>query len=105
MRLTVIVPRIIFVPNVFSPNGDGHNDYFTIFGRFNLVNINKLNIYDRWGNQLFGKTDLTPGQESLGWDGTFQDKEMQSGVYVYVAELKYEDGVVETVTGSITLTR
>ncbi|HEX5112702.1 MAG TPA: gliding motility-associated C-terminal domain-containing protein, partial [Saprospiraceae bacterium] len=105
MRLTVIVPRIIFVPNVFSPNGDGSNDQFTIFGRFNLTKILKLNIYDRWGNQVFAKTDFLPGLPELGWDGTFQDKEMQPGVFVYVAELLYEDGVKETVTGSITLVK
>jgi gliding motility-associated-like protein len=105
MRLTVIIPRIIFIPNVFSPNDDEKNDYFTIFGRFNLININKLNVYDRWGNQLFGKVDLTPGVEVEGWDGTFNEKPMQPGVYVYTAELLYEDGVTEIVTGNITLVR
>jgi len=105
MRLTVIVPRIIFVPNVFSPNGDGSNEKFTIYGRFNLIRINKLNIYDRWGNQLFGAIDIPPGQESLGWDGKFNGEDMQPGVFVYTAELLYEDGVKETVTGSITLVR
>jgi gliding motility-associated-like protein len=105
MRLTVIVPRIIFIPNVFSPNGDGINDYFTISGRFNLINIAELNIYDRWGNQLFGKVNLHPGVLAEGWDGKFREKDMQPGVYVYVAKLDYEDGVSETVSGSITLVR
>ncbi|HXR81802.1 MAG TPA: gliding motility-associated C-terminal domain-containing protein, partial [Saprospiraceae bacterium] len=105
MRLTVIIPRIIFIPNVFSPNGDGENDYFTVFGRFNLANIAKLNIYDRWGNQLFGKTDLPPNIENRGWDGRFHEQDMPPGVYVYTAELVYEDGVKETVTGNITLVR
>ncbi|HZV43959.1 MAG TPA: gliding motility-associated C-terminal domain-containing protein, partial [Saprospiraceae bacterium] len=105
MRLTVIIPRIIFIPNVFSPNDDGNNDNFTIFGRFNLTMINKLNIYDRWGNQLFGGVGLTPGDEEHGWDGTFNEKPMQPGVYVYTAELLYEDGVTEVVIGNITLVR
>ena len=105
MRLTVIVPRIIFIPNVFSPNGDGNNDYFNIYGRFNLVNVAELNIYDRWGNQLYGKTDLPPNDHNQGWDGKFRGQDMQPGVYVYVAKLDYEDGVQQTVTGSITLVR
>jgi gliding motility-associated-like protein len=105
MRLTVIVPRIIFIPTVFSPNGDGLNDYFTISGRRNLVNIAVLKIYDRWGNQLFEGKDLEPGNESEGWDGMFRGEPMQPGVYVYAAELTYDDGVTEAVTGDITVLR
>lgn len=105
MRLTVIVPRIYYIPNVFSPNGDNINDYFTIFGRPNLTNINSLRIYDRWGNQVFERQGLTPGIESEGWDGTFNDKLMQPGVYTYWAELQFEDQSKEVVTGDITLIR
>jgi gliding motility-associated-like protein len=105
LRLTVIVPRIIFIPNIFSPNGDGINDFFTISGRFNLTDITMLRIFDRWGNQLFEKPDLMPGEQSQGWDGTFNDEPMQPGVYVFVAELLYEDGYSESVSGNITLVR
>lgn len=104
MRLTVIVPRLIYIPNIFSPNGDGINDYFTISGRHNLNNIVSFRIFDRWGNQLFEKTDVTPGVPQLGWDGKFKDKPMQPGVYVFVAELEYDD-LNEIVTGSFTLVR
>lgn len=104
MRLTVIVPRITFIPTVFSPNGDNKNDYFFISGRFNLINIGYLRIFDRWGNQVFDKTDITPGVESEGWDGTYKDQPLQPGVYVYTARLDYED-LQEVVTGSITIIR
>jgi gliding motility-associated-like protein len=104
LRLTVIVPRIIFIPNIFSPNGDGINDQFTISGRFNLIKIASLKIYDRWGNQLFERLDMTPGDLDDGWDGNFKGEPMQPGVYVFVAELDYED-ISETVSGSITLVR
>ena len=104
MRLTVIVPRIIFIPNVFSPNDDGVNDYFTISGRANLVKIGYLRIYDRWGNQLFERPDLTPGVQEEGWDGRFKGQPMQPGVYVFVAELQYED-ISEVVKGEITIVR
>ncbi|MEO6132553.1 MAG: gliding motility-associated C-terminal domain-containing protein, partial [Saprospiraceae bacterium] len=102
MRLTVIVPRIIFIPTVFSPNGDSKNDYFFISGRFNLVNIGFLTIYDRWGNMLFNKIDGTPGVETDGWDGKFNGSPVSPGVYVYIAELQYED-LTETVKGGITV--
>ncbi|MEP6794136.1 MAG: gliding motility-associated C-terminal domain-containing protein, partial [Saprospiraceae bacterium] len=104
MHLTVIVPRIIFIPTVFSPNGDGINDYFFISGRSNLVKIGYLRIYDRWGNLLFNKIDGTPGVFTDGWDGTFDGKPLLPGVYVYTAELQYED-LSETIKGGITIIR
>ncbi len=104
MHLTVIVPRIIFIPTVFSPNGDGINDHFTISGRRNLVNIGYMRIFDRWGNQLFDKSNLQPGVEEQGWDGRFKGELMLPGVYVYIAELQYED-ITETIKGGITIVR
>ena len=104
MRLTVIVPRIIYVPTAFSPNGDGFNDYFTISGKRNLLHINYLRIYDRWGNMLFDKSDLTPGVKEEGWDGTHDGKRIMPGVYVYSAELVYED-ITETINGPITIVK
>lgn len=104
MRLTVLVPRIIYVPNVFSPNDDGVNDFFTIFGRRNLSRIVSLQIFDRWGNQLFITEDIEPGVPSLGWDGKFKGTVVQPGVYVYVAKLRYEDGLDdEMLSGDVTL--
>ncbi len=105
MRLTVIVPRIIFIPTVFSPNGDDINDKFTISGRRNLINIAYMRIYDRWGNQVFENTDLDPGVEEDGWDGKFSGDPAAPGVYVYVAQLMYEDGSDEVIKGGITLIR
>lgn len=104
MRLTVMVPRIIYVPTIFSPNDDGLNDFFTISGRRNLINIAYLRIYDRWGNVIFDKSDLTPGVEEEGWDGMFDGKPVLPGVYVYVAKLDYED-ISETIKGGITVVR
>jgi hypothetical protein len=57
------------------------------------------------GQSVIWAEGLTPGVEADGWDGTFNDKPMQPGVYVYTAELLYEDGVKEIVTGNITLVR
>lgn len=104
MRLTVVVPKIYFIPTVFSPNDDDKNDYFFISGRFNLVNIGYLKIFDRWGNQLFEGIDLMPGVEQDGWDGKFNGKPMQPGVYVYIAKLDFED-VSQTVKGEVTIIR
>ena len=105
MKLTVIVPRIIFVPTVFSPDDNGINDYFYISGRFNLINIAYMQIYDRWGNQLFDAANVTPGDEQGGWDGKFNGEYVMPGVYVYSAKLVYEDGIEEVIKGDITVVR
>lgn len=105
MKLTVIVPKIYYIPNVFSPNDDGKNDFFTIYGRFNLSNIATLQIFDRWGNQLFENTDFEPNIEELGWDGKFNNEPMLPGVYVYAAKLDFEDGKSINVTGEVTIIR
>lgn len=104
MRLTVIVPRIIYIPTVFSPNGDDINDKFFISGRPNLIGVGYMRIYDRWGNLVFDRSNLTPGNALDGWDGTYKEQPMLPGVYVYVAELIYED-IEEVITGDITIIR
>jgi gliding motility-associated-like protein len=104
MRLTVIVPHIIYIPTLFSPNDDGINDYFNISGRRNLVNINYMRIYDRWGNLLFDKANVVPGKMDDGWDGKFDGNRVLPGVYVYSVELQYEDKV-EALKGGITIVR
>ena len=76
----------VYIPNAFSPNGDGINDYFETYSNCNFQNYN-LKIFDRWGEFVFeGKT------ESSRWDGTFKGKEMQTGLYVYLLEFTYANG-------------
>ncbi len=104
MRLRVLVPRIYYIPNVFSPNGDGLNDYFFITGKANLTTIVYLRIFDRWGNQLFESNGTSPGVANEGWDGKFDGKYMLPGVYAYIAEMDFE-GIKETVTGEVTIIR
>ena len=104
MRLRVLTPRVYFIPNVFSPNNDGLNDFFFVSGKQNLTNVVYLRVFDRWGNQLFENTNMTPGIDTEGWDGRFEGKYMQPGVYAYIAELDFE-GIIEVVTGDVTIIR
>jgi gliding motility-associated-like protein len=98
--------RNIFIPNVFSPNGDDKNDYFGTFAGVGVKSINYLRIFDRWGELLFQNQNLTPsGDPSAGWDGTFKGKPVQTGVYVYLAEVLFEDGAVLLYRGDITVAR
>ena len=90
-----------FVPNAFSPNGDNINDIFMIYGNENAV-IESLQIFDRWGEQIFSITNGIPGQEEYGWDGTFNGERVLPGVYVYVATISLGDNT-ELRQGGITI--
>lgn len=78
-----------FVPNAFSPNGDGINDYFEILGLENAAR-KELIIFNRWGNILFQDDDY-----KNDWDGTIQGRSVQEGVYYYVIHLHNERGVTD----------
>jgi gliding motility-associated-like protein len=87
-----------FIPTIFSPNGDGHNDEFKVFG--NCIATLSLQVYDRWGELVF-ETD----SQNIGWDGTFRGKMMNSAVYVYKAEIIFSDGTTIAETGNLNLVR
>ena len=93
------------IPNAFSPNGDEINDRFTLFGGENVVQINELQIFDRWGTLVFQNQDFTPNDESLGWDGNFQGQPLNAGVYVYQASVSFSDGETVTFKGDVLLLR
>jgi gliding motility-associated-like protein len=102
LRLRTIFQKV-FIPNAFSPNGDGINDFFSIFANEDTKIIQQLNIYDRWGELIFIKKDFAPNQESLGWDGTFREKKEMPGVYTYWAEVEFLDGKKKFFKGDVTL--
>jgi gliding motility-associated-like protein len=98
--------RNIFIPNVFSPNGDDKNDYFGAFAGVGVKNINFIRIFDRWGELMFQTTNIVPsGDPSSGWNGTFKGAPVHSGVYVYIVEVEFEDGAKLLYRGDVTLVR
>ncbi len=65
--------RDVYIPNVFSPNGDGRNDEFRIFTGLGVVSINYIRIYDRWGNLVHEEGPQMPSPTGAGnWDGSFK---------------------------------
>ena len=106
IMITVQKGRKIFIPTSFSPNDDGINDFFYIFGNERQISrIKKFAVYNRWGNVLYEALDFAPNDESKGWDGRFKNILQNPGVFVYVAEIEYIDGISEILTGDVTLVR
>jgi gliding motility-associated-like protein len=92
----------VFIPNAFTPNGDGINDFFFPQGvGINLARFT-MYIFDRWGNQIY-RTDTWPG----GWDGTVQgtSRPCQQDTYVYKISTMDPEGAKKVYIGSINLVR
>lgn len=94
----------VFVPNTFSPNGDGINEIFYARGN-GLFSIKSFRVFNRWGQLIFEKLNATPNQSNDGWDGTYKGKIQTSDVFIYIMEVECENGVIIPVKGNITLLR
>jgi gliding motility-associated-like protein len=104
INVTVEIFRKVYIPNVFSPNRDGVNDFFAIYAKQpNVEIIETLMIYDRWGGLVYSNKGFPPNQAELAWDGTKDSKTLQSGVYTYVTSVRFLDGEVVIYSGNVTL--
>ncbi len=90
-----------YIPNIFSPNSDGQNDFFRIYAKGNTQRA-QLNIYDKWGNNVYhGEGNIV----DLFWDGSVKGRLLDSGVYIYCLKLQSPIAGFENHYGSITLVR
>lgn len=88
----------LFVPNIFSPNGDGQNDMLYVYG----TNFKTMTffVYNRWGEKVFASTD-----KADGWDGTYKGKPCDVGVFAYYLEVTYQDDELVKLSGNVSLVR
>lgn len=100
VTVTVEIPCVsnIFVPNVFSPNGDGKNDVLMVRG--DCFRFYQFIIFDRWGEKVFETSD--PLQ---GWDGTLGGKEFTTAVFIYQLNATLLDDKLINMKGNITLVK
>lgn len=88
----------IFVPNVFTPNGDGFNDVHYVYG--NTIANMVIRYYNQFGQQIFESKD-----QRVGWDGTMGGRQQPVGVYIYVLRATLQDGTVVNKKGTVTIVR
>ncbi|SEW30931.1 PKD domain-containing protein [Chitinophaga arvensicola] len=94
----------VFIPNTFSPNGDGQNDIFYIRGQ-GMQTIRVFRIFNRWGQLVFERTGSSTNDPSKGWDGRFKGVILNPDVFVYYVELVCDKGAVNLLKGNVTLIR
>ena len=104
--VTIIQQRNAFIPNGFTPNGDGINDIFIPFGGEGVIGITRFQVYSRWGELVHSRTNFAPGDETFGWDGYLTgNTEAPPAVYVFFVEYEFIDGKTFLYTGDVTLVR
>jgi gliding motility-associated-like protein len=95
--------KSVFAPNVFTPNEDGVNDVFTLFGDETIfMSIKELSIFDRWGNRLYIQKNF-PLNTNAGWDGKSKGSYVDDGVYVFYAVVEKADGKLVTLCKDVTV--
>lgn len=92
----LIPPIAIYIPNAFTPNGDGLNDTFGAVGQG--ISEFSMQVFNRWGNLIFESNDI-----SKQWDGTYKGEKAELGVYVYQVTAKGPKSYQLKKNGSVTL--
>jgi hypothetical protein len=108
LRITVSPNLDFYAPNIFSPEMDARdeNSFFTLYTSRSSLNIRQLAIFDRWGDLVFLRENVLPGDERLRWDGTTRaGKSAPPGVYIWMATIEYSEGVARRYSGDVTLLR
>ncbi|MEM6964004.1 MAG: choice-of-anchor L domain-containing protein [Bacteroidota bacterium] len=102
--ITIFVRKLreVAVPSAFSPNGDSNNDLLLVHGREGST-VSLFRVYDRWGELVFETGGFAVNNPLVGWDGTYDGKELNPGVYIWYLEVEFEDGATEVLKGHTTL--
>jgi IgGFc binding protein/CHU_C Type IX secretion signal domain/SprB repeat len=104
-RLYVEVTPNVYAPNVFAPASSADNQVFTLLSEIALP-IHLMRIYDRWGELVFERRDITTNNPAMGWDGRNPRRQaLNPGVFVWTAEVELRTGKVTRLQGEVTLVR
>lgn len=96
--------RNFFIPNTFSPNNDGNNDYFYPRGTA-LDRVQSMRIFNRWGELVFERKNFVPNAPTDGWNGMIRGKAAASDTYVFMIEIICDNGQTIPIKGNVTLIR
>ncbi len=101
LHITVVPKYVVYVPNAFTPNGDGSNDYFEVYGNKEAWKQFHVAIFNRIGEMVYESNDM-----NFKWDGRYKGVLQNPAVFVYIVKVVYLDNYSEKLfKGSITLLR
>lgn len=105
VTVRVIKNRPVYIPDAFSPNDDGSNDFFTAYAGPGVRQIRAMKIFNRWGGLVFEGGNFQPNEPARGWDGLIGDEPAAIGVYAWLIEVEFIDGVAILFEGDLHLIR
>ena len=94
----------VFLPNAFTPDGDGINDVFYVQAK-GVRNIKSLRVFNRWGEVVFEKTNILPNDVGSGWNGKIKGIAANPDVYVYICEVVCDKGGTQLYKGNVAIIR
>ncbi len=104
VQIRVLKDFGLYIPNAFSPNADGNNDKWQLFGNpLKVVKIKRLQIFDRWGEAMYEAYDFQVNDPDFGWNGKHHEKYLNPAVFVYFFEAEFIDGSTRLYKGDINL--
>ncbi|MGI9160669.1 MAG: PKD-like domain-containing protein [Saprospiraceae bacterium] len=105
LLVSVDKTRFLYIPNAFSPNDDGFNDFFQLGAGPGIGDLEILRIYDRWGGLLYELDAPVPAGQWPGWDGMSRGEKIEPGVYIYYLRVQTADGDIIEKSGDVTILR
>ena len=101
LTVYVIPDYNVFLPSAFTPNGDGKNDYFQLYGNLSAIEYLAVEVYNRWGEEVYQSHDV-----NFKWDGAYKGVLQNPQVFVWEIKMVFLDGHADHLrTGSLTLMR
>jgi gliding motility-associated-like protein len=92
----------VFIPNGFTPDGDGVNDILMVRGS-GIKTVKSFRIFNRWGQVVFERSNISPNDATQGWDGKIKGKAAPPEVYVYTCEVTCDNDVSYTYKGNVAI--
>lgn len=105
--ITVFVrkKRPVYVPNAFSPNGDGTNDFLLVYSGKEVAKVRSFLVFSRWGETIYQYYNFPPNDPAYGWDGLHRGEPLDPAVFTWFAEIEFIDGKTQIFEGDVTLVR
>lgn len=106
LLITVNTIRDYYAPNVISTTGTVEDNFFKLYTGPAGAMVDELIIFDRWGSKVYEGTNLPlSDNETIGWDGRLNGQPVKTGVYAWIAKVRYVDNEVLTYSGDVTVLR
>ncbi|MFK8102479.1 MAG: gliding motility-associated C-terminal domain-containing protein [Saprospiraceae bacterium] len=105
IRILVSKERFVYIPTAFSPDDNSTNDLMRIYVGRGVKTIKRFSIYNRWGAQVYEINNVDPSAVDWGWDGRLAGEKLSPDVFVFYAEVIFQDDQLEIYKGDFVLMR